>query len=81
MAHVACAVLGLVLGGIVVWLVVASVYRSNYSAKLSEAERRANTAEGANAELHGQVEKAESRDGAERSRATLAGGEETPGGR
>jgi len=55
MMYAVCAIIGVVLGALVVWLVAANRYRNSYSSKLSEAERRANTAEGSIAELRAQV--------------------------
>ncbi len=58
MIYAIWAIAGIAVGCIVAWLIASGRYRSVYSSKLSEAERRANTAEGSIVELHAQVEKA-----------------------
>jgi len=55
MIYAVCSVVGIALGGVVVWLVAANRYRGSYSAKLSDAERRSNTAEGRASALEGTV--------------------------
>ena len=55
MIYALCVVAGLVVGGILAWLISANRVRKELSIKLEESERRANTAEGRASTLDGTV--------------------------
>jgi len=55
MIYALCVVAGLVIGGILAWLISANRVRKDMSLKLEESERRANTAEGGASALDGTV--------------------------
>jgi DNA recombination protein RmuC len=55
MIYALCVVAGLVVGGILAWLISANGVRRELSIKLEESERRANTAEGRASALNGTV--------------------------
>ncbi|MFH0794082.1 MAG: hypothetical protein V2A74_08630, partial [bacterium] len=55
MIYTLCVIAGLVVGGILAWLISANRVRKELSLKLEESERRANTAEGRASALDGTV--------------------------
>ena len=55
MVYTLCVIAGLLVGGILAWLISANRVRKELSLKLEESERRANTAEGRASALDGTV--------------------------
>ncbi|HRR25310.1 MAG TPA: hypothetical protein PLP42_11245 [Acidobacteriota bacterium] len=55
MGYILCILAGLVVGGLVAWLIAFTRVTKDLSAKIEESERRASTAEGRSSALEGTI--------------------------